>query len=281
MDSLLHAGRSITSSLVFQEVLDAVAREVVDALGAGYCVIWEYVEDEDVMVERAGFSLDPAYTVDGDVIALEERPREREILLSREPVVETLSDPWLDAQSRESMENWGEKTCLSLPLRFGDTPLGVLGVCETERERSFTPEELQLARGLANQASAAVHNARVYRDLTERHHELEERARRERLLNELGVELELEPRSAHRARLRLPADLRAARGHRRRDLGPARRAGRSSASPRGPTAGSSRSGSAAGIRSTTGRRRASPWTRGRRWPSSHSTIPGSAPRSGA
>ena len=34
IDSLLHAGRSITSSLVLQEVLDAVAREVVDALGA-------------------------------------------------------------------------------------------------------------------------------------------------------------------------------------------------------------------------------------------------------
>ena len=197
VDSLLQAGRSITSSLVLQEVLDAVAREVVDALGAGYCVIWEYVEQDDVMVERAGFSLDPAYTVDGDVMELDERPREREILLSREPVVETLSDPWLDAQSRESMENWGEKTCLSLPLRFGDIPLGVLGVCETQRERTFTPEELQLARGLANQASAAVHNARVYRDLTERHHELEERARRERLLNELGVELgsSLDPRT--------------------------------------------------------------------------------------
>ena len=197
VDSLLHAGRSITSSLVLQDVLDAVAREVVDALGAGYCVIWEYDEDQDVMVERAGFSLDPTYTVDGDVIALEERPHEREILFSREPVIETLSDPRLDAQSRESMENWGEKTCLSLPLRFGGSPLGVLGVCETERERCFTAEELQLARGLANQASAAVHNARAYRDLAERHHELEERARRERLLTELGVELSssLDPRT--------------------------------------------------------------------------------------
>jgi diguanylate cyclase (GGDEF)-like protein len=197
VDSLLHAGQSITSSLVLQEILDAVAREVVDALGAGYCVIWEYVEDGEVMVERSGFSLDPAYSVGGDVIAFEERPRELDILLSREPVIETLSDPWLDAQSRESMERWGEKTCLSLPLWFGDSPLGVLGVCETERERCFTPEELELARGLATQASAAVHNARAYRDLAERHGELEARARRERLLNELGVELSssLDPRT--------------------------------------------------------------------------------------
>ena len=174
-----------------------MAREVVDALGAGYCVIWEYDEDEDAIVERAGFSLDPGYTVDGDVIELDERPREREILFSREPVIETLSDPGLDAQSRESMERWGEKTCLSLPLRFGDTPLGVLGVCETERERRFTRGGAPAGARTRHQASAAVHNARVYRDLAERHRELEVRARRERLLNELGVELSssLDPRT--------------------------------------------------------------------------------------
>ncbi len=197
MDSLLHAGRSITSSLVLQEVLDSVAREVVVALRAAYCVIWEYAEHEDSIIQRAGFSLDPAFTVEGDVIALEERPREREILFSREPVIEVLADPELDAQSRESMERWGEKTCLSLPLWFGDAPLGVLAVCETERERPYTAEELELARGLATQASAAVNNARAYRDLAERHRELELRARRERLLNDLGVELSssLDPRT--------------------------------------------------------------------------------------
>ena len=197
IDSLLHAGRSITSSLVLQEVLDAVAREVVDALGARYCVIWEYDAGADALVERAGFSVDPGYSVDGDVIPLDERPREREILFSGEPVIETLSDPGLDAQSRESMERWGEKTCLSLPLRFGDATLGVLIVCETERERVFTPDELELARGLATQASAAVHNASMYRDLAERHDELEARSRRERLLNDLSVELSssLDPRT--------------------------------------------------------------------------------------
>jgi diguanylate cyclase (GGDEF)-like protein len=197
VDSLLHAGHSITSSLVMQEVLDTVAREVVDALGARYCVIWEYEEEGDALVERAGYSVDPGYSVDGDVIPLEERPHEREILFSHHPVIETLSDPALDVQSRESMERWGEKTCLSQPLRFAGSTLGVLVVCETQRERRFVPEELALVRGLADQASAAVHNARVYRDLAERHRELEARARRDRLVSELGVELSssLDPRT--------------------------------------------------------------------------------------
>ncbi|HEY5169434.1 MAG TPA: GAF domain-containing protein, partial [Thermoleophilia bacterium] len=197
VESLLHAGRSITSSLVLQDVLDAVAREVVDTFDANYCVIWEYVEDEDSLLERAGYGTDSGFGVDGEVLLLGERPREREILFSSEPVLETLSDPELDADSRESMERWGEKTCLSLPLRFGEVTIGVLVVCETERERRFTSAELELAAGLANQASAAVHNARVYRDLERRNEELTASARRERLLNELGFELgsSLDPRT--------------------------------------------------------------------------------------
>jgi diguanylate cyclase (GGDEF)-like protein len=197
VESLLHAGRSITSSLVLQDVLDAVAREVVGTFGAGYCVIWEYMEDADSLLERAGFGTADGYTVDDDEILLVERPKEREILFSREPVIETLSDPSLDAESRESMERWGEKTCLSLPLRFGDETLGLLVICETERERRFTTEELEVARGLANQASAAVHNARIFHDLQLRNLELEDRARRERLLNELSLELSasLDPRT--------------------------------------------------------------------------------------
>jgi len=197
MESLLQAGRSITSSLVQQDVLDAVAREVVDTFEAGYCVIWEYAEEEDVLVERAVFGLGDGFSVDGEVVVLGERSREREILFSREPVLETISDPALDEQSRESMARWGEKTCLSVPLRFGDETLGLLVICETESERHFTPVEMELAHGLANQASVAVHNARVFRDLQERHEELEARARRERMLNELSLELSssLDPRT--------------------------------------------------------------------------------------
>ena len=189
MGSLLHAGRSMTSSLVLEDVLDAVAREVVGTFAARYCVIWEYAEDQDALIERAGFGVDPGFCVDGETVLLEERPKERDILFSPEPVLETVSDPHLDPQSRASMERWGEKTCLSLPLRFGGATLGLLVICETERERRFTDEEMELARGLANQASAAVHNARVYRDLEQRNEELVARARRERLLNELSLEL--------------------------------------------------------------------------------------------
>jgi GAF domain-containing protein len=42
---------------------------------------------------------------------------------------------------------------------FRGTALGLMELIETERERHFTTDELELARGLAEQAAVAVHNA--------------------------------------------------------------------------------------------------------------------------
>ena len=187
--SLLEAGRVISSSLVLDEVLDIVARRVVATIDSRYCVIWEYQAAQDVLIERAGFETGDSYVPMGEVIRLSERPNERRILNSPSPVLETISDPHLDPGSRASMEHWGEQTCLSVPLRFGEESLGTLVIGETERERSFTDDEMALIQGLANQASVAVHNARLYRDVAVHNEELAAGARRERLVSELSLEL--------------------------------------------------------------------------------------------
>ena len=176
MESLLHAGRSITSSLVLQDVLDAVAREVVDTFGASYCVIWEYAEDEDALLERAGFGVERwLHASTTTCCCWRSGPGARDPLQPRAGARDPVRPGAGRAEPRSPWSEWGEKTCLSLPLRFGEVTLGVLVICETERERRFTSEELDLAMGLANQASAAVHNARVFHDLQRRNVELEAR----------------------------------------------------------------------------------------------------------
>ena len=187
--SLLDASRAITSSLVLEEVLDTLAHKVVEGLGTRYCVIWEYLPADDTLFERAGYEAGDTYQVRGDVVDLRERPQERAILESREPVIETLSDPGLDPGSRSSMEEWDEKTCLSVPLRFGDEALGILVAGETERERRFTSGELNLAAGLAEQASVAIHNAHIYERLQARNKELAVAAGLQETVHEIGREL--------------------------------------------------------------------------------------------
>jgi len=189
MASLLHAGQTITSDLVLEEVLDVLVHKVVDGLDAEFCLIWEYARAEDALVLRATYDARGTYAPEEKLVPLADRSSERAIMEGAVPVLETLSDARLDPDVRRSMETWGEKTCLSLPLRFGDERLGILVLGETTRERRYTSEELDVAQGLAIQAAVAVHNAHIYQDMQHQNEELAARALRERLLNELSLEL--------------------------------------------------------------------------------------------
>ena len=88
-------------------------------------------------------------------------------------VVEYASDPTLAPDRRESIETWGEKTVLSVPLCFRDERLGILRLYEFADEREFTPLELQLAAGLGELAGAAIHNATSFKREQTRNLELE------------------------------------------------------------------------------------------------------------
>ncbi len=182
--SLVSAGRSLTSTLVLEEVLSAVARTAADALGSDECVIWEYSPEDDAIVDRSFYSpeTDSYEGLGSQTIPLRDNPVYRRLLAGTEAVEERISDPELDPQSRESMAHWGEKSCLTVPLVVGDETVGLLVLIETQVERRFTPEERELSRALADQAAAAIHNARLYR-------ELEQRQRETELLNEIARQI--------------------------------------------------------------------------------------------
>ena len=181
--SLVSAGRSLTSTLVLEEVLSAVARTAAEALGSDECVIWEYSPEDDAIVDRSFYSpqseSDSYEGLGSETILLRDNPGYRRMLASTEAVEERISDPELDPQSRESMEHWGEKSCLTVPLVVGKETVGLLVLIETRVERRFTAEDRELSRALADQAAAAIHNARLYR-------ELEQRQRETELLNEIA-----------------------------------------------------------------------------------------------
>ncbi len=94
---------------------------------------------------------------------LDDYPSDRVVLNGGRIVEESILDPDLAADVRASMEEWGEKSCLSVPISFNDEPVGMLVLIETERERRFSAKEIDLARGLGEQAAAAIHHARLYR----------------------------------------------------------------------------------------------------------------------
>ncbi len=166
LSSLLDASRALTSAGTPEDALDLVCREAAVALDVGSAVIYEYDAAGDAIVYRAFYPRRPSGDDSDDigtVYSLAEYPSDRAVLQSGRVVQESISDRGLAPDVRETMEQWEEKSCLNVPLLFNDEPLGLLVVIETQRERRFTDDEIELARGLGEQAAVAIRHAQLYR----------------------------------------------------------------------------------------------------------------------
>ena len=168
LGSLLDASRALAESVDMDEVLAGVARLAAEAVGASYATVYEYRPHHDAIVYRAEFQLERPLTgmhddALGSVYALAECPGERAILEAADAVQEHVSDPGLPADRRSAMEAWRQQTCLSLPLRAGGAAQGILRLTTVDAERCFSAAELELLKALAESASAAIYNARLFR----------------------------------------------------------------------------------------------------------------------
>ncbi len=170
--ALLDASRTLAESVDIDEVLAGVARLAAEVVRVSYATVYEYRPHHDALVYRAEHALEPAPPgvsddAVGSVYALADCPGERAILDASEAVQEHVSDAGLPADRRRAMEAWRQKTCLSLPLRSGGVAQGILRITTVGEERRFTPQELELVEALGESASAAIQNARLFREQEE------------------------------------------------------------------------------------------------------------------
>jgi diguanylate cyclase (GGDEF)-like protein len=189
LKTLVDTDRAITSTLLLPEVLRILVSEAAQVLRSSSCLVWEYIEERGVLVEREHYDVMGGHGAGAVERTLAERPDVALVLFADGPVVETSSDACLDGASRASLQGCDVATRLSVPIRFGDERLGLLVFSEQRAERAFTASELDLAAGLADRAAIAMHNARQYEEVERRNQELADRVRREQFLREVSADL--------------------------------------------------------------------------------------------
>jgi diguanylate cyclase (GGDEF)-like protein len=164
--SMLESSRAVTSADELEDALVIVARRAAAALAVSECVAYEYMHEIDAIVPRAMWEKHPTgWDRLGEVMPLADYVAERTVLAQGIPLLENVSDPGLDVKSRETMIAWNERSCLTVPMRSADGPMGLLVFWDPERERHYTPDEMALAVGLAELAGEAVRRARLVRSL--------------------------------------------------------------------------------------------------------------------
>ena len=164
--SLLESSRAIVSAASMEEALAIVTHSAVELFGLTSGIAYEYDPQLDAIVSRAMWEVTPSgWNRLGEPLPLDESPIVRDLLASGGTLLESISDSQLDPVSRATMERWGDKSCLTVPMQSVDGPMGLLMLWDSVRERHYTDDELTLATSLAELAGEAVRSAKLLRRL--------------------------------------------------------------------------------------------------------------------
>jgi signal transduction histidine kinase len=172
--ALVAASREAASRLEMDELLADIARYAAESVGAPLAYIYEFDPERDALITRSRFGSSEAGRDEplGFESPLGDSPGDRVILTGGQVVVETIADPRLPVGYRHLMEEWGEKTLVNVPFRYGEEPFGMLILIETVAERRYSADELDYLRAFGEQAAGAIHNARLYEEARTARHDL-------------------------------------------------------------------------------------------------------------
>src|SRR5256712_8304760 len=159
--------KAIASSIDLQQTLTLVAQNLARLVDASLCQIALYEEDHEGWYGAAASDLQ-------DLWHREHAERSEttflfDVLDREQPIVvdDTSTSSQVDPNY---VRTFGVKSLMALPLIADEQAIGAAILAERNRNRRFTPEEVQRAQALAVQAAVAIKNARLHALAEEERH---------------------------------------------------------------------------------------------------------------
>ncbi|MGD8398323.1 MAG: GAF domain-containing protein, partial [Anaerolineae bacterium] len=182
---LFDTSADLSTTLDVDRVALLTARHITAALNVRGCTISLWYAKEHEMVTLLDYSPNMEGWKDkepGTVYDLDQYPESYRVLNERCPIVVLAGDPDADPAELAWMQDSDVKSVLMVPMVVRDKAIGLLELIESDREREFTETDISLSQTLANQAAAALDNARLF-------HETEMRAQEMAALAAVGQAL--------------------------------------------------------------------------------------------
>jgi GAF domain-containing protein len=164
---------ALSTTLNVDEVLQIIAKQVTAVLDVEGCAILTWDREQDALVTMLDYGRDQPdpelWEADppGTLYPLADYPASRQVLERRQPITIRVSDPDADPDEVRLMRAQGVQHLLMVPMIVRDKVAGMLELVQIHEERAFTPTDLGLVQTLANQAAAALENARLYEGVTQ------------------------------------------------------------------------------------------------------------------
>lgn len=151
-----------------RELLELVCRQIIQELGVTSCSLSQWDRNRNVVTTQITYVVQPNrenLRFHGDAgtdYPLEEYPATARVLRERVAIAVRADDPTADPAELAYLREMGQQTNLMLPLMVGDKVIGLLEIFQRDRPRTFAPEELEQAWGLARQAALVVEGGHLF-----------------------------------------------------------------------------------------------------------------------
>ncbi len=167
---MLEAARAVSSTLDLDVVLSEIAKQMVLAIMVTDCLITKFDEETDSIVTWAEWRRlrTPRAEKIDQSLPLSNLPTFQAVLQDRKPRTLTVSSTEASPTEITLLKKKGTLSQLILPLATGDQVIGWAVLGEANEERGFSPTEIRLCQGLAEQAALTIENAHLHAETKRR-----------------------------------------------------------------------------------------------------------------
>ncbi len=174
---LAEASATLASSLDYPTTLSSVARLLVPRIADGCAV--DMLDEKGRLRRLVTSHSDPSRVAASEQVAARYPPvlgaahgAGRVVATGEAEILSDITDEMLRATARDEehyrmIRSLHLVSLMCVPLRTRGRTLGAISLASSESGRRFGPEDLAFAQDLAGRASAAIENARLYREARE------------------------------------------------------------------------------------------------------------------
>ncbi|MGH7309069.1 MAG: GAF domain-containing protein [Candidatus Rokuibacteriota bacterium] len=175
LTALGEVGRTLSSTLDLDTVLQTIVARASQLAGADACSVFEYDEASEA------FHLRTTHSLDEEVVAIARRTPIRKgegvqgrMAITRQPVQipDIAAEDAYRGPLRDILARTGTRALLAIPLLREDQLIGGLTV-NKKTPGEFPPEVVELLKTFATQSALAIQNARLFREIADKSHQLE------------------------------------------------------------------------------------------------------------
>ena len=162
LSNLHEIGKTLNGPIVLKDVLDLILTKSVALVNAGKASIMLHDPDKKKLKIHSSIGIDKE-TVEGLELSVGEGVAGKVFQTGSSRLLQSILDEPDFISSRNQSK--ADETLIVVPLKIAGKPIGVLSVDNLNSHGSFSLEDLERIESLADQASIAIHKARLFEDI--------------------------------------------------------------------------------------------------------------------